>query len=57
MEIKIGQWFQRTATLVVIHYNEETGTVTCVNDLGAEVIIQERDLRAVYYAKKILIGE
>ncbi len=51
MEIKIGQGFQRTATLVVLHYNDETKTVTCVNDLGAEVIIQERDLRDLYYTK------
>ena len=48
MEIKIGQAFQRIATLVVTEYDEDTKTVTCINDLGAEIIIQERDLKTLY---------
>ena len=46
-----GQQFQRIVTLTVTKYNEDTKTVTCVNDFGAEIIIQERDLEALYYNK------
>lgn len=44
----IGQCFQRIATFTVTDYNEETGTVIGINDLGAEIIIQEKDLRDLY---------
>ena len=47
-----GQEFQRIATFTVTKYNEETQTVTGVNDFGAEIVIQESQLRALYYEKQ-----
>ena len=45
---EVGQVYHRNATLTVVKYNKYTNTVEAINDLGAEVFIQEKDMDSIY---------
>ena len=44
----IGKKFQKTTTLTVTNYDEETGVVTGVNDCGAEIIMTAKQVAKIY---------
>lgn len=49
-EIKmIDRKFLRTAAFTVTDFNEETNTVTGINDLGSKVVMQRATLEHLYW--------
>ena len=54
--MKINDVFEKTSTITVTDYNEETQVVTAVNDVGAIIIMTKRQVDSMYTEKELNDG-
>ncbi len=50
--MKIGQVYRKTSTFTVTDVNEETNVIKGINDVGAELIMLQKDVKRLYTLKK-----